>query len=96
MAGLGNERIAFEAKKSSVLGICSFRALVGWEVARGADDKRLTKSQLLEMLELESIKSLIRKRKLQWVAHYARRGDKDLMWKRMAREVEDEKSKWGD
>ena len=23
------------------------------------------------------------------------RGDKDLTWKRMAREVEDEKSKWG-
>ena len=70
------------------------RRLVG-EVVRSADDKRLTESQVLEMLGLESIQSLIRKRKLQWVAHCARRGDKDLTWKRMVREVEDEKSKWG-
>ena len=47
--------------------------------------KRLTESQLQEMLSLESIQSLIRKRKLQWVAHCARRGEKDLTWKRMAR-----------
>ena len=58
------------------------RKLVG-EIVRSADDKRLTESQLLEMLGLESIQSLIRKRKLQWVAHCARRGDKDLTWKRM-------------
>ena len=55
----------------------------------------MTESQLLEMLGLEAIQSLIRKRKLQWVAHCARRGDKDLTWKRMVREVEDGKSKWG-
>ena len=61
------------------------RRLIG-EVVRSADDKRLTESQLLEMLGLESIQSLIRKRKLrQWVAHCARRGDKDLTWKRMVR-----------
>jgi len=65
------------------------------EVVRSADDKRLTENQLLEMLGLESIQSLIRKRKLQWVAHCARRGEEDLTWKRMVREVEDEKSKWG-
>jgi len=53
------------------------RRLVG-EVVRSADDKRLTENQLLEMLGLESIQSLIRKRKLQWVAHCARMGDKDL------------------
>ena len=70
------------------------RRLTG-EVVRSADDKRLTESQLLEMLGLESIQSLIRKRKLQWVAHCARRGDKDLTWKRMVREVDDRKSKWG-
>ena len=29
------------------------------------------------------------------MAHCARRGDKDLTWKRMVREIEDEKSKWG-
>ena len=70
------------------------RRLVG-EVVRGADDKRLTEGQLLEMLGLESIQSLIRKRKLQWVAHCARRGEEDLTWKRMAREIGDEKSKRG-
>ena len=62
---------------------------------RSADDKRLTESQLLEMLGLESIQSLIRMRKLQWVAHCARRGEEDLSWKRIVREVEDGKSKWG-
>ena len=51
------------------------------EVVRSADDKRLTESQLLEMLGLESIQSLIRKRQLQWVAHCARRGEEDLTWK---------------
>ena len=61
------------------------RRLVG-EVVRSADDKRLTESQLLEMLGLESIQSLIRKRKLRWVAHCARRGKEDLTWKGMVRE----------
>ena len=70
------------------------RRLVG-EVVRSADDKRLTESQLLEMLGLESIQSLIRKSQLQWVAHCARRGEEDLSWKRIVREVEDGKSKWG-
>ena len=65
------------------------------EVVRSADDKRLTKSQSLEMLGLESIQTLIRKRKLQWMAHCARRGDEDLTWKRMVQEVEDGKSEWG-
>ena len=53
------------------------RRLTG-EVVRSADDKRLTESQLLEMLGLNSIQSLICTRKLQWVAHCARRGNKDL------------------
>ena len=57
-------------------GGCIARAMVG-EVVRSADDKRLTESQLLEMLGLESIQSLIRKRKLQWVAHCARRGEEE-------------------
>ena len=70
------------------------RRLVG-EVVRSADDKRLTENQLLEMLGLESIQSLILNRKLQWVAHCARRGDKDFTRKRMVIEVEDGKSKWG-
>ena len=46
------------------------------------------------MLGLEWMQSLIRKRKLQWVAHRARRGEEDLTWKRMVREVEDGKSQW--
>ena len=62
---------------------------------RSEDDKRLTENQSLKMLGLDSIQSLIRKRKLQWVAHCARRGDKDLTWKRMVREVEDGEIKWG-
>ena len=69
------------------------RRLVG-EVVRSAEDKGLTESQLLEMLSLESIQSLMRKRKLQWVAHCARRGDTDLTWKRVVRGIEDGKSKW--
>ena len=67
------------------------RRLVG-EVVRSADDKRLTESQLLEMLGLKSIRPLIRKRKLQWAA---RRVKKDLTWKRTVREIEDGKSEWG-
>jgi len=70
------------------------RRLVG-EVVRSEEDRKLTESQLLEIPGLDSIPSLIRKRKLQWVAHCARRGDKDPTWKRMVREVEDGKSKWG-
>ena len=69
------------------------RRLIG-EVVRSADDKRLTEIRLLEMLGLDSIQSLIRKRKLQFVAHCARRGEENLTWKRMVREVEDGKSKW--
>ena len=65
------------------------------EAVRSAKDKRLTESQLLEMLGLESIQSLIRKRKLQWVAHCARRVDEDLKWKVMVREIEDEESNGG-
>ena len=57
------------------------RRLIG-EVVRNAYDKRSTESQLLELLGLESIQSLIRKRTLQWVAYCARRGEKDLTWKR--------------
>jgi len=60
---------------------------------RSAEDKRL--SRLLEILGLEWIQSLIRKGKLQWVTHCARRGEKDLTWKRVVREIEDEKSKGG-
>ena len=63
------------------------RRLVG-EVVKSAEDKRLTESQLLEMLGLESIQSLNRKRKLQRVARCAGREEKDLTWKRMVGDIE--------
>jgi len=69
------------------------RRLVG-EIVKCAENKILTKSQLLEMLGLDSIQALIRKRKLQWVAHCAGRRDKDLTWKRMVREIEDGDPSW--
>ena len=59
------------------------------------EEDHLSGPQLLEMLGLESIESTIRKKQLQWVAHCARRGDGDLTWQRMQREVEDEESSWG-
>ena len=39
---------------------------------------------------------MIRKRRLQWVAHSARRGQGDYTWRDMRREVEDEESGWGE
>ena len=49
----------------------------------------------LEMLGLESIEMMIRKKRLQWIAHCARRGESDLTWRRMRRELQDEQSGWG-
>ena len=51
--------------------------------------------RLREMLGLESIE-MIRKKRLQWIAHCARRGESDLTWRRMRRELEDEQSRWGE
>ena len=68
------------------------------KVAKNAvrnEEERLSSQQLLEMLGLESIEMLIRKKKLQWVAHCAQRGEGDLTWRRMRRELEDEQSTWG-
>ena len=48
------------------------------------------------MLGLEPVKEMIRKRRLQWVAHSARRGQGDYTWRGMIREVEDEESGWGE
>ena len=47
------------------------------------------------MLGIDSVERMIRKRRLQWVAHSARRGQGDFTWKGMMREVEDEESAWG-
>ena len=64
------------------------------QVVRGGEE-RMSNIQLMEMLGLESIEEMIQKKRLQWVAHSVRRGDKDLSWRRMRREVLDEHSKWG-
>ena len=48
------------------------------------------------MLGLEPVKEMIRRRRLQWVAHSARRGQGDFTWRGMRREVEDDKSGWGE
>ena len=44
---------------------------------------------------LESIEMMIRKKRLQWIAHCARRGESDLTWRRMRRELLDGQSGWG-
>ena len=49
-----------------------------------------------EMLGIESVERMIRKRRLQWVTHSARRGQGDFTWKGMMREIEDEESRWGE
>ena len=58
------------------------------------EEERLSGPQLLEMLDLESVKMMTRKETLQWTAHYARKGESDLTWRRMQREFEDEQSQW--
>ena len=47
------------------------------------------------MLDLESVEMVIQKMTLQWTAHCARRGESDLTWRRMRREIEDDQSQWG-
>ena len=50
------------------------RKLVGCDVRN--EDERLSGSRLLEMLGLESIEMMIRKKRLQWIAHCARREER--------------------
>ena len=38
------------------------------------------------MLGLESIEMMIRKKRLQWIAHCPRRGESNLTWRRMRRD----------
>ena len=70
------------------------RKVVGNNVRN--EDERLSGSRLLEMLGLKSIEMMIRKKRLQWIAHCARRGESDLTWRRMRRELQDEQSRWGE
>ena len=67
------------------------RKVAGKKVKAG--EERTSSQQLREMLGLQSIREMIRKSRMQWVAHSARRGPGDLTWKGMRREVEDEKSR---
>ena len=70
------------------------RKVVGETVKEG--EERMSNQELRGMLKLESVEEMIRKRRLQWVAHSARRGRGDLTWRGMRREVEDEGSGWGE
>ena len=71
------------------------RKVVGEKVRKEKEGERMSNQQLREMLGIESVERMIRKRRLQWVAHSARRGQGDFTWKGMMREVEDEESAWG-
>ena len=72
------------------------RKVVGEKVRKEEEGDRLSNQKLREMLGLEPVKEMIRKRRLQWVAHSARRGQGDYTWRGMRREVEDEESGWGE
>ena len=72
------------------------RKVVGEKVRKEKEEERMANQQLREMLGIESLERMIRKRRLQWVAHSARRGQGDFTWKGMRREIEDEKSGWGE
>ena len=72
------------------------RKVVGEKVRKEEEGNRMSNQKLREMLGLEPVKEMIRKRRLQWVAHSARRGQGDYTWRDMRREVEDEESGWGE
>ena len=72
------------------------RKVVGEKVRKEEEGNRMSNQKLREMLGLEPVREMIRKRRLQWVAHSARRGQGDYTWRDMRREVEDEESGWGE
>ena len=69
--------------KSELKNVYLMLKVVGNDVRN--EEGRLSGSQVLEMLGLESIEMMIHKKTLQWIAHYARRGENDLTWRRMRR-----------
>ena len=71
------------------------RKVVGEKVRKEKEEERMSNQQLREMFGTESVERMIQKRRLQWVARSARRGQGDFTWKEMMREVEDEESGWG-
>ena len=54
---------------------------MGEKVRKEKEEERMSNQQLREMLGIESVERMIRKRRLQWVAHSARRGQGDFTWK---------------
>ena len=72
------------------------RKVVGEKVRKEKEGERMLNQQLREMLGIELMERMIQKRRLQWVAHSARRGQGDFTWKGMMREVEDGGSAWGE
>ena len=65
-----------ESEDLEAKNVYLMRKVVGNDVRN--EDERLSGSRLLEMLGLESIEMMIRKKRLQWTAHCARRGESDL------------------
>ena len=82
-----------ELKDLEAKNVYLMRKLVGNNAQD--EEERLSGPQLLEMLDLESVEMMIRKKTLQWTAHCARKGESDLTWRRMRRELEDDQSQWG-
>ena len=72
------------------------RKVVGEKVRKEEEGDRLSNQKLREMLGLEPVGEMIRKRRLQWVAHSARSGQSDFTRRGMRKEVEDPKSGWGE
>ena len=48
------------------------RKVVGERVRKEEEEERMSNQQLREMLGIESVERIIRKRRLQWIAHSAR------------------------
>ena len=71
---------------------------MGEKVRKEEEEERMSNHKLREMLGIESVERMIRKRRLQWVAHSARRGQGDFTWKGMRREIEDEqiRTEWNE
>ena len=73
-----------ELKDLEAKNVYLMRKVVGNDVRN--EDERLSGSRLLEMLGLESIEMMICKKRLQWIAHCARRGERDLTGRRGCQE----------
>ena len=67
-----------ELKDLEAKNVYLMRKVVGNDVRN--EEESLSGSRLLERLGLESIEMMIRKKRLQWIAHCARRGERDLTW----------------